>query len=217
MRRLTAILTTLMLLAGMTAFAQMNQGRNQSMQRDSSRTPGMANMRGGHMMGQGRMMHPGMMSMKRGHMKGMHGQGMRHGMMGHGMMHMMMVQKLPMMQDELNLESDQVKKLIDMKADFMKKKVDLRENMMKESEKVHNMVMDEASTEDYRNQLMNFYESRLDMQVAAYQAYQQMKGVLTQQQQQKLEEKFQQCPAIKKGSMGRPFQKGVDQDMDEMH
>jgi Spy/CpxP family protein refolding chaperone len=177
----------------------------------------MTNMRGGHMMGQGRMMHSGMMSMHQGRMQGMHGQGKRHGMMGPGMMHMMMVKKLPMMQDELNLDSEQVKKLIDIKADFMKKKVDLRQNIMEQRDQVHNRVMDEASPEDYRSQLMRFYESRLDMQVAAYEAYQQMKQVLTEQQQQKLKEKFQQCPYMKKGQMKRPFQKGVDQGMDEMH
>ena len=212
MRRLAAVITTVILLTGMTASAQMNQGRNQSMQRDSSQSPGMANMRGGQMMGQGRMMHSGRMSMKRGHMQGRHQKGMMH-----GMMHMMMVKKLPMMQDELNLESDQVKKLIDMKADFMKKKVDLGENLREQREEVHNMVMDDASTEDYQGQLMSFYESRLDLQVTAYKTYQQMKGVLTEQQQQKLEEKFQQCPAMKKGKMSRPFQKGVDQGMDKMH
>jgi hypothetical protein len=212
MRRLAAFITTLILLTGMTASAQMNQGRNQSMQRDSSRCPQMTNMRGAHMMHQGRMMHSNMMSMKHGHMQGMHQKGMMH-----GMMYRMMVQKLPMMQDELNLESDQVKRLIDMKADFMKKKVDLRQNLMKHQEEVHNMVMEEASAEDYRSRLMNFYESRLDMQVAAYEAYQQMKGVLTGQQQQTLEKKFQQCPYMKRGGMRRPFQRGVDEGMDKMH
>jgi len=212
MRRLSAIITSVILLTGMTASAQMNQGRNQSMQRDSSRFPHMTHMRGGHMMGQGRMMHSGMMSMKRSHMQGMHQKGMMH-----GMMHMRMVKRLPMMQDELNLESDQEKRLIDMKADFMKKHVDLRQNLREQREEIHNMVMDDASTQDYRDQLMNFYHIRIDMQAAAYDSYKKMKNVLTDQQRQKLEEKFQQCPYMKKGHMRRPFQQGVDEGMEEMH
>ncbi|HKL37635.1 MAG TPA: hypothetical protein VJ876_02000 [Bacteroidales bacterium] len=198
---------------------------NRSKQSDTARSPQvhMKHMQGSQMMGQASRMHPGMMSMHRGQMHGMHqkgmmgmGQkGMHQGMPG--MMHMMMVKKLPMMQDELNLEPQQVKSLIDMKADFMKKKVDLRQNLMEQRKQVHNMVMEDASTKDYKSQLMSFYESRVDMQAAAHETYKQMKEVLNDQQQKKLDEKFQKCPYMKEGSMKRPFHKGVDEGMDEMH
>jgi len=235
MRRLSVILTTVIMLTGITVSAQMHQGMNRSMQGDTSRCPQLYMK---HMQGS-RMMHPGMISMMHGRMKSMHGQGMMTGMPGMigkgmhsggmmsgmmgmhqgmpGMMHKMMVKKLPMMQDELNLESEQVKNLIDIKADFMKKKVDMRQNLMEQRQQVHKMAMDDVSADDYRSRLTSFYESRVEMQTAAYETYQQMKSVLTDQQQKKLEEKFQQCPYMKEGNMKKPFQKGVDEGMHEMH
>jgi len=204
-------------MTGFTVSAQRHMGMNPDTQRDSFsyHQKYMRGMHGRHMMGHGGMMSRGVMP---GHMQGMHGmmidRGMHHGMPG--MMHLMMVQKLPMMEDELDLSSGQTKKLIDLQAGFMRKRVDLRQNLTDQRGAIHEMVMKDVSTQDFRDKLMSYYRGRIDIQAAAYDAFRQMKGVLNADQKEKLKSYMNECPYRKKDERTGPMHNDEDEDMHEM-
>ena len=123
MKYINIILSTIFLLAGMTANAQMPGGMHNNMQQDSSRINNYrGNMQSGHMMGQGMM--PFMMD---GHMNTMHGMSGNDMMnrQGSGMMHSGMLNHLPMLDEELDLSSDQVNRLNNMKESFLEEKENL--------------------------------------------------------------------------------------------
>lgn len=185
MKRISIILSTIFLLAGMTANAQMPGGMHNNMQQGSSNTNEyQRNVQGGHMMGQGMM--PFMMG---GHMSTMHG--MRgNGMMnwqGSGMMHSGVLNHLSMLDEELDLSSDQVNRLNNMKEAFMEKSEKLSNKVNNERQRLAELVNNDASTEQYRSQLMSYYQSVMDLQESAYETSNEMKEVLTEEQRQKLE------------------------------
>lgn len=185
MKYINIILSTIFLLAGMTANAQMPGGMHNNMQQDSSRINNYrGNMQSGHMMGQGMM--PFMMD---GHMNTMHGMSGNDMMnrQGSGMMHSGMLNHLPMLDEELDLSSDQVNRLNNMKESFMEESEKLINKVNSDRKRLVELVSNDVSTEQYRKQLVNYYQSLAELQGAAYETSNEMKDVLTEEQMQKLE------------------------------
>ena len=117
MKRISILLSTLFLLAGINANPQMHGDTHQNTQQDSSYMNNYnRQMHRGHMRGQG--MVPFMMDGNMNAMHGMRGNGMmnRH---GSGMMHYGMITHFPMLDEELDLSSTQVKRLNNMKEAFL--------------------------------------------------------------------------------------------------
>lgn len=162
MKRLTLILTSLMLLAGLTANAQMGHGKDMDKP----------------MMKQG-MMHKGMMCP------------MHKKMMDKQMpmkKYMMMVNMLPEMNEKLDLSQEQTEKLIDMQAGFKKQQIDYKADLAKKKMKLQNMLMNEASADEVRNHMEECSTIKINMKVAAYETANKMKAVLTSEQQEMMKD-----------------------------
>lgn len=184
MKRISIILSTIFLLAGISTNAQMHGDTHHNMQQNSSHMNNdHRNMQSGHMMGQG--MIPFMMGGNMNTMHVMRGPGMmnRHdsGMMPYGMLN-----HLPMLMEKLDLSSDQVTRLKETKEAFMDETANLNNKINKERQRLAELVSNDASTEQYRSQLMSYYQSVIDLQESAYETSNEMKKVLTEKQRQKL-------------------------------
>ncbi|HYW95101.1 MAG TPA: hypothetical protein VE870_05910 [Bacteroidales bacterium] len=127
------------------------------------------------------MMHRNMMS----NMSGGFHQGMTANMMPM-QKYMMMVNMMPAMQQKFSLTDDQVSKLIDMRTDFKKKQVDYQASLAKERMKLSALLKENGSPGDIHEHLQKCSGIRTDMQVAAYETYMNMKGVLNNDQKEQL-------------------------------
>ena len=185
MKPISILLSTLFLLAGINANAQMHGDIHHNTQQDSSHMSNYHwNMHRGHMMGQGIM--PFMMGGDMNAMHGMRGNGMMN-LHDSGMMHYGMITHFPMLDEELDLSSTQVNRLNNMKEVFLEKSDDIHNRINQERRRLMEMVNNEASGEQYRRQLMSYYESLIELQGAAYETYNEMKKVLSEKQRQKME------------------------------
>lgn len=193
------IMIALALMISLPVSAQMRM--HQRMMQDSSQY--------GHMQGNrgmGNMMMPGCMYMMQGNMmgQGMMGQGMmgrgmmgqgRMGRMNHGMMgsqmpmqrYMRMVNLMPFMGQKLSLTDEQVSQLIDMRTAFKKQQVDFMADLAKQRMKMQDLVKNEASTAQLKEQLQTCSDIRINLQVAAYETFNKMKGVLNDNQKEQLQ------------------------------
>ncbi len=134
-------------------------------------------------------MHKMMKNMMRG---GMMQGGMMQG--GMGMMnqnmpmqkYMMMIQKLPMMTQALSLTESQAKQLLAMRTDFMKKKIDYQAAIDKKKIDLENMLENDASSSELKTAMESIADSKIDMNISAYETSKKMKGALTDQQKQTL-------------------------------
>ncbi|MFP4159318.1 MAG: Spy/CpxP family protein refolding chaperone [Desulfobacterales bacterium] len=132
------------------------------------------------------MMQQGMM--KQGMMHG-GGMGSMHGIKGSMPMQssMTMVNLLPEMDEQLSLSEDQLEQLINLRSDFKKQQVDYQADMTKQNKKLQGMIDDGVSTDEVRKQMKACSDIRIDMHSAAYETEQEMKAVLTDEQQEELE------------------------------
>ena len=100
--------------------------------------------------------------------------------------YMMMIQKLPMMTQTLSLTESQAKQLLAMRTDFMKKKIDYQAAIDKKKIDLENMLENEASSSELKTAMESIADSKIDMNINAYEASKKMKGALTDQQKQTL-------------------------------
>jgi hypothetical protein len=185
MKKLAIVATAVFFLAGFSANAQMHQGKMMK----SGQQHGMM------MHGKG-MMHGGMM---KGMMCPMH-----KGMMGQQMpmkRYMMAVNMLPNMQEKLSLSQDQTEKLIDMQAAFKKQQVDYKADLTKKRMKLQNLMKNDASADEIKSQMQACSETKISMKVAAYETANQMKSVLSDEQQEQLDNMMMQHPGMQQGGM----------------
>jgi Spy/CpxP family protein refolding chaperone len=140
-------------------------------------------------MGTGTMMKGTIM---RGQMMG------RQGMPGHGMaggmpcslsmlnQQMMWVNRLPDMQNDLSLTDEQVKKLTQLRTEFQKKQIDLKAEAGKKQIDLNTLIDQGVSGAEIRKALQAFTNIEIDSAVSAYETAMKMKGLLTEEQRQKL-------------------------------
>ena len=190
MKRISVIIGTLFLLTGMAVQAQMHGEIHQNFQQDTSyyMNPFHHDMQGNPMVGSGKsreMMHYGMT----GHMVGTMGH------YGAGMLHSGMIDRLPGLEEALDLSSPQYNQLVDMRAEYMKRRSQLNSKVSEERENLMGLVNRGASEKDFRSQLMSYYHSLIDLQAEAYATYKKMTQVLNQEQKQELKNKMADlCP-----------------------
>jgi hypothetical protein len=204
-------------MAGTSANAQMHGEDYEDMHPDSSHYMnegyhhGMHG--GGHMMGYGMM--PGMMYHgMHDQENSMHGMMMNEGMRNFhsaGMMHLGMFARTDELREELDLSSEKANRLEDIRADFMSRREKLYQKVVNERERLMEALNDEVSGEEYRSQLMNFYHSLIALQGEAYETFNEMKGLLNNEQKQKLKNRIAEiCPYYN----GNPAD---EEDMKEHH
>ncbi|MFO7790449.1 MAG: Spy/CpxP family protein refolding chaperone, partial [Bacteroidales bacterium] len=174
MKNLAIVITAVFFLAGLSANAQMHQGRSQQ----SGQQQGM--MRGG-------MMH----NMMKGGMMCPMQQGMMSGQQMPMKKYMRMVHMLPNMQEQLSLSQDQVEQLIDLQTSFKKQQVDYKADLAKKRMNLRNMMMNDASANDIESQLQACSNTKINMKVAAYETANNMKSVLTDEQKDNLQNMMQ--------------------------
>jgi hypothetical protein len=217
MKRLSIILAMLFLIAGTSANAQMHGEDDEDMHPDTSYYMnegyhhGMHG--GGHMPGHGMM--PGMMHRGlNGQMGNMHGMMMGNRMMNFhsaGMMHFGMFTRLNELREELDLSSEKANRLEQIKANFMSKREELYQKVVNEREKLLEAVNNEVTGEKYRNQLISYYHSLIALQGETYETFNEMKGLLNNEQKQKLINRIAEtCPYCN----GNPAD---EEDMKEHH
>ena len=186
MRYITFIFA-MTLLVSPAASAQM---RHQGMMQDSSahyHTMSNMPMNGPMMRGNmnGMMGNSMMCGMNRGMMDGNH-----HGFMGTQMpMHkyMMIVNLLPSMQDKLSLTDDQTSKLIDLQAAYTKEQAGYKADLAKQMIKLRTLLNNNATSAEVKKVLESCSETRINMQVAAYDASRNMTAVLNPDQKKSLD------------------------------
>jgi hypothetical protein len=193
MNNLNFILITVFLLTGMTANSQVHTEMHYQEPQDSSYyiddyDHGIHQC---HMMSG--MMHHNM----KGHM------GMMHGMHRYGMMavhfgnemHYGMLTRLREIEEHLGLSSGQISRLEEIKEEFVQRREKLYRNVSNEREKLMEHINNKVSSEKYRDQLMNYYHSLIEIQESAYGHYKKMRGVLNQEQKQELKNEIADiCP-----------------------
>jgi hypothetical protein len=136
MKKTALIFTALLLVAGLTVNGQTEHDHGQKSEQQG--------------MMQGGMMQPGMM------------QGMR-GMMQQQQMpmqkYMMMVNRLPNMQEQLSLTSEQSKQLIDLQAAFKKQQVDYKAEQGEKRMKLESLLDNKASADEVKQQMQDCAET----------------------------------------------------------
>lgn len=200
MKKIALIAAGVFFLACLTASAQT--GKQEDMQPGEQQSMMQQGMKKGGMMKQG-MMQGGMMQ---GGMGSMH-----HGMMGGSMpmqSSMIMVNMLPEMDEQLSLSQEQTDQLIDMRSEFKKQQVDHQADMTKQNKKLQRIIDEGAPAEEVREQMQACSDIMIDMHSAAYETEQEMKAVLTDEQQEELEiimeehdEMMQRGKSKKRGGM----------------
>ena len=187
------ILSIFVISANAQDHASHHPDQSATMQTDSGSGMGMMhNMMSGGMMGE-KSMHPMCAYMMQGGMMNMmHGQGM---MGNHGLMHtnMHLVNHLPSMKAKLELTDEQMKQLKSIQSDFFKRKADWEAKIEKKEIDLDLLTDGKASASDVRKTLKSIYDTKLEMNVASYDAAQKMKAVLTSEQQQKFDEMGSMC------------------------
>lgn len=168
MKKATLIVTTFLLVAGLTVNGQTEHEHGQQSKEQQSTT-----------MQQGDMMQGGMTQ----------------GMMQQDMpmqKYMMMVNRLPLMQKQLSLSQEQAEKLIDLQADFQKQQARHQESMAGNNEKLQTLLDNMASAAEIKKQMQQCANSRIDMGIAAYETAGKMKAVLTADQKEKMKDMMMQ-------------------------
>lgn len=177
MKKLVLITATLLLFAGFTSNAQMMGNDQKPMQQMMMQNSGMMQQGDGMgMMGQG--------------MCPMCGQMMNQNMPMRKCM--MLVNRLPGLQQQLSLNSSQVEQLIDLQTEFKKQRVDYQAEMAKTQMKTKDLFENAAPAGEIRKQLENSSDIRINMQVAAYETAQEMKGILNSDQKEQLKQMMMQ-------------------------
>ncbi len=187
MRKLLFFTATLLLIAGLTANAQMMRNDRQPMQQMMMQNRGM--------MQQG----IGMGAMGQG-MCPMCGQMMSQNMPMRKCM--MLVNRLPGMQ-QLSLSSSQVEQLIDLQSEFKKQQVDYEAELAKTQMKTKDLFENTAPAGEIRKQLQSSSEIRINMQVAAYETAQEMKSTLNNDQKKQLQQIMMQQESMMGGQGNR--------------
>jgi len=193
------ILLTIILSLGF--FIPMN-AQMMHQKKDTTKTGSRQMMRRG-MMG-GNMMQGGMMQNM-----------MRDGMMNQNMpmqKYMMMIKKLPMMGQALSLTESQTKQLAEMKTDFMKKKIDYRASIDKKKIDLENLLDSDASSSEIKNVMQEIANTKIDLNIHAYETSKKMKGVLNDQQKQILRNMW-----MNQGMMGSGMMQGGVMDDDDQN
>ncbi len=177
MKKLAVLVTAIIFLTGFTANAQMHHGKNQK---------------------QGQK--KGMMMQKREMMQG----NMMQGMMGKQMpmkKYMMTINKLPGMQSTLSLSQKQTEKLIDLRTAFKKKQAEFKGDMAKERMELHNLLDQNASVNEVRNQVEKCTSIHVNMMVAAYETANKMKSELSDEQKEQLKNMMSSKGSMMNGGM----------------
>ena len=136
------------------------------------------------------MMQSGMMGgnmMQGGMMQNMMQGGMS--MMNQNMpmqKYMMMIQKLPMMGQVLSFTDAQTKQFLEIRTDFMKKKIDYQASIDKKKIDLENLLDSDASSSEIKNAMQDIANTKIDLNIQAYETSKKMKGVLNDQQKQTL-------------------------------
>lgn len=195
MKKLVIIASALLLMMGYTASAQTGHDHNNKQDQQQ-----------------------GMMMQKSGMMQGMMGDGMcpMCGQMTGQDMPMqkygMMVNHLPNMQQQLSLKNDQVEKLLDLQTGFKKQQLDYQAELRKKQMKLKNLLADNASASQVKNQMEACSETKINMKVAAYETAGKMKAVLTNEQKEQLQNMMVQQHGMIKGQGDMMNQGGMMQN-----
>ncbi len=118
----------------------------------------------------------------------------------------MMVNRLPNMQQQLSLRNDQVEKLLDLQTDFKKQQLDYQAELKKKQMKLKNLLTDNASASQVKNQMKACSETKINMKVAAYDTAEKMKAALTSEQKEQLQNMMVQQGGMMKGQRGMSYQ-----------
>ncbi|MFO7934050.1 MAG: hypothetical protein R6U78_08210 [Bacteroidales bacterium] len=171
MKKLTILSTAVLLALSLGINAQHQHRGGMDQQGDSPKMQG--NMMG--QMGQRGMM--GMMCPMCGNMM-MQDMPMRK--------YRMMVNMLPNMQNQLSLSQEQVETLIDLQTDFRKQQIDYQARLSKNRMKLKSLLDDNASADNIRQELEACSEIQTSMKLTAYEAANEMKNELTEEQRTQL-------------------------------
>lgn len=216
MKKLVIIVTALLFMAGYTANAQMMSQNNKKSQKQGMMMQKSGMMQGGMMQG---MMNSGKCPMC-GQMMNQNMPMKKYGMM---------VNRLPNMQQQLSLTDDQVNQLFDLQTEFKKQQLDYQAELRKKQMKLKNLLADNASASQVKNQLEACSETKIDMKTAAYETAGKMKAMLTSEQKEQLKNTMMQGGGMMKGGMmqgkggmmnqgqGGMMNQQQDQDHEEHH
>ena len=167
MKRIKIYMFVLLLAAGFTASAQMGRQMNRK--------------------GMGQMMMQGMMGDQQcphcGQMMG-NAMPMQH--------YTMMINHLPMMQEQLSLNQQQTNQLIDLQTEFKKQQVDYKAELMKKRMQLQKLLQNDAEAGEIQSQMQECADTRISMNVAAYETVKEMKSVLNQDQMNQMKEMMEQ-------------------------
>lgn len=169
MKKIVIIVTALLFSIGYTTNAQTghkqdnNQGKEQ----------GMMMQKGGMMQG---MMENGMCPMC-GQMMDQDMPMRKYGMM---------VNHMPQMQEQLSLSDEQVERLLDFQAEFKKQQIDYQSELRNKQMKLKDLLADNASASQVKEQMESCSETKINMQMAAYEMADKMKAVLNSDQKEQL-------------------------------
>jgi Spy/CpxP family protein refolding chaperone len=138
------------------------------------------------------------------------GRGMGRGMKGHGMgPHGIMA-----MADELELSDDQIDKLQTMATQFRLEKVDKDAALKKARISLQALMRDDAGESQVFAAMDEVSRLETDLHKTQYRHHQQMKGLLTDEQQKKLKEL--RCDGSGFQGMGKPGGRGMRQRIIEL-
>jgi len=114
----------------------------------------------------------------------------------------MMINRLPNMQQQLSLTDDQVEKLLDLQTNFKKQQIDFQAELQKKQMKLRNLLADNASASQVKNQMEACSETKINMKVAAYETAGKMKTVLNNDQKEQLQHMMMQQDGMIQGHGG---------------
>ncbi len=144
---------------------------------------------------------------RKGRMHHMQGQGMMqrqgpsvcpmHKQMMHRNMpmktYMMIVQCLPNMAAQLNLNDNQVEKIVNMQVAYQKERLDSKAQLTKQRIKMKNLLDQNADAEEIKKHMEECSKIKIDMKLAAYETANKMLNILSDQQKEDIEEMIMQC------------------------
>lgn len=187
MKKTTLIVTTFLLVAGLTVNAQTGHEHGQKSKEPQSTTMQKSGMMQGGMM-------QGMMNKEMCPMCGqMMNQDMPMQKFG------MMVNHLPTMQQQLSLTDDQVNQLYDLQTDFKKQQIDYQAELRKKQMKLKGLLNDMAPATQVKNQMKDCADTKINMKVAAYETAGKMKAVLTKDQKEQMKNMMMQQGGMMEG------------------
>ena len=169
MKKLVIIVTALLFSIGYTANAQTGHKKDNNQGKEQ----GMMMQKGGMMQG---MMENGMCPMC-GQMMDQDMPMRKYGMM---------VNHMPQMQEQLSLSDEQVERLLDFQAEFKKQQIDYQSELRKKQMKLKGLLADNASASQVKDQMESCSETKINMQMAAYETAGKMKDVLNNDQKEQM-------------------------------